>query len=60
MFAIIIIFFRSVAIYAKTLDNSRPITAAIATNVDTDELVSGSTIAGGRSGSKCGGMPDLY
>ncbi|XP_025410641.1 beta-glucuronidase isoform X1 [Sipha flava] len=31
-------YFKSVAIYAKTLDNTRPITAAIATNVETDQL----------------------
>lgn len=37
--------FRSVAIYVKTLDNTRPITAAIAVNVETDLLVSGNTMA---------------
>lgn len=33
-------FSRSVAIYVKTLDGTRPITAAIDRNVDTDPLVS--------------------
>lgn len=41
--------FRSVAIYVKTLDNTRPITAAIAVNVETDLLVSGNTKANNSS-----------
>lgn len=37
--------YRSVAIFVKTLDGLRPITAAIATELDTDLLVSGNTMA---------------
>lgn len=36
--------YRSVASFVKTLDKSRPITAAIATHLDTDQLVSGNTM----------------